>query len=206
MYSQCEGITVMTNQTPGISLTPEQIQAENHTHNALLPGRESEGRPAESGAVNPLGYIAISNLGKQLMARVFAVAFYGLSVMLVASGMFEFFSDIIAAERELMSITVNVVNSLIIGLAMFELGAGISKEYTESDEEGNVFTNIRRTITRFVGTVCIALVLEALIMIIKYSQLDLAGNLFYPVAILVGASVLLISLGGFLALTRGHTQ
>lgn len=28
----------------------------------------------------------------------------------------------------------------------------------------------------------------------------------YPVAILGGASFLLISLGGFLALTRGHTQ
>ena len=197
----------MTNQTQSISLTPEQMQAENHAHNAGVPGYGSDGLPAATiAAVNPWGYLAMSNLGKQLMARVFAIAFYGLSAMLVASGMFEFFSDMIAGERELMSLTVNVVNSLIIGLAMFELGAGISKEYTESDEEGNVFTNIRRIITRFVGTVCIALVLESLIMIIKYSQLDLAGNLFYPVAILVGASVLLISLGGFLALTRGHTR
>src|SRR5690554_7189727 len=68
---------------------------------------------------------------------------------------------------------------------MHELGLGMGKEYTSDDGEENVFLNIRRTITRFVGTVCIALVLEALIMIIKYSQFDLAGNLYYPVAIIV---------------------
>jgi len=39
-------------------------------------------------------------------------------------------------------------------------------------------------------------------MIIKYSQLDLAGNLYYPVGILVGTSVLLAGMGLFLHLTR----
>jgi len=43
-------------------------------------------------------------------------------------------------------------------------------------------------------------------MIIKYSQLELAGNLFYPVGILIGGSVLLVSLGLFLWLTQGHSE
>jgi hypothetical protein len=90
---------------------------------------------------------------------------------------------------------------------MFELGAGISKEYSSSDdEEENTYSNTRRIITRFVGTVCIALVLEALIMIIKYSQLELAGNLYYPVGILFGSSFLLVALGAFLWLTKGHKE
>ena len=92
-------------------------------------------------------------------------------------------------------------------MAIFELDIGVGKEYTLPDEDENIYYNIRRTITRFVGTVCIALVLEALIMIIKYSQLELAGNLFYPVGILLGGgSALLVSLGIFLKLTRGHTE
>jgi len=45
-----------------------------------------------------------------------------------------------------------------------------------------------------------------LIMIIKYSQFDLAGNLYYPVAIIVGCAFLLLSLGAFLALTRQICQ
>ena len=40
--------------------------------------------------------------------------------------------------------------------------------------------------------------LEGLIMIIKYSQLELAGNLYYPVAIIVSTALLLASLGLFL--------
>lgn len=194
----------MTSQTIDLNLTPDEVRELNTPSE---PAEQAEGHPAEATqAFHPLGFKALSHLGKQLMVRVFTVLFYSLSALLVISGVFHFFTDLIAGERSFMSITVNVVNSLIIGLAMFELGAGISKEYTDPDQEENVFTNIRRTITRFLGTVCIALVLESLIMIIKYSQLDLAGNLMYPVAILGGASVLLISLGGFLALTRGHTQ
>ena len=45
-----------------------------------------------------------------------------------------------------------------------------------------------------------------MIMIIKYSQLELAGNLYYPVGILLGGSALLVALGIFLKLTRGHTE
>ena len=99
---------------------------------------------------------------------------------------------------------VESINTTIISLAIFELGIGISKEYAVAEDEENIFQVIRRTITRFVGTVCIALVLESLIMIIKYSQLDLAGNLYYPVAILTGTSVLLLSLGVFLHFTRNE--
>ena len=109
-------------------------------------------------------------------------------------------------EGEFMSAVVKSINTFVISLAMFELGAGISKEYSSAEDDENIYLNVRRTITRFVGTVCIALVLEALIMIIKYSQLELAGNLFYPVGILFGGSFLLIALGIFLWLTKGHKE
>jgi len=38
-------------------------------------------------------------------------------------------------------------------------------------------------------------------MVIKYSQKDLAGFLYYPVAIIVAAALLLMSLGVFTKLT-----
>lgn len=39
-------------------------------------------------------------------------------------------------------------------------------------------------------------------MTIKYSQLELAGNLYYPVAIISSAAILLIALGIFIYLTN----
>ncbi|WP_305907709.1 hypothetical protein Q9L42_014405 [Methylomarinum sp. Ch1-1] len=143
---------------------------------------------------------------KKIMAIVFSAIFHILSIILIFLASYNFIEFALGVEEEFMSAVIKSTNIFVISLAMFELGAGISKEYNSEDEGSNVFINVRRTITRFVGTVCIALVLEALIMIIKYSQLELAGNLYYPVGILFGGSFLLISLGFFLNMTKGHEE
>lgn len=143
---------------------------------------------------------------KIIIALIFSSLFQAIALLLIGLSVFQFLSHVAGGEGEFISAVVKSINTLVISLAMFELGVGVSKEYRSPEEESNIFINIRRTITRFVGTVCIALVLEALIMIIKYSQLDLAGNLYYPVSILFGGSMLLIALGAFLWLTRGQTQ
>jgi hypothetical protein len=77
----------------------------------------------------------------------------------------------------------------------------INQEYRIDKEEHNVITSLRRTLPRFIGTVCVALSLEGLIMVIKYSQLDMAGNLYYPVAIIISTALLLAALGVFLKLS-----
>ncbi|UOA07088.1 hypothetical protein [Methylobacter sp. S3L5C] len=143
---------------------------------------------------------------KKIVGTLFSVIFHSLSILLIISAGYNFSDYIFNPDGDFMSTVIKSINTFVISLAMFELGAGISKEYSSSDEEENTYSNTRRIITRFVGTVCIALVLEALIMIIKYSQLELAGNLYYPVGILFGSSFLLIALGAFLWLTKGHKE
>jgi len=60
---------------------------------------------------------------------------------------------------------------------------------------------MRRGVGRFGSVVFVALALESLIMVIKYSQKDLAGFLYYPAAILASAALLLVALGLFVRLT-----
>ncbi|WP_430459959.1 hypothetical protein ACQUQU_12165 [Thalassolituus sp. LLYu03] len=136
------------------------------------------------------------------LAMLFSAIFHLLALLLVGLSVNTFLTGLGEPGSELISLVVKAINTLVIALAMYELGIGVGKEYISEEEGGDIVQNMRRTITRFVGTVCIALVLEALIMIIKYSQLDLAGNLYYPVAILVACALLLAALGGFLALTQ----
>ncbi|MEJ2524132.1 MAG: hypothetical protein P8Y73_00970 [Desulfuromonadales bacterium] len=140
------------------------------------------------------------------MGRLMALTFLTLSLSLLGLACVQFFEGF-AAGQELVNIMIKSINTGIIALAIFELGIGIGKEYGKHQEdEDHTYMVVRRTIARFVGTVCIALVLEGLIMIIKYSQLDLAGNLYYPVGILIGSSVLLAGLGVFLQLTRADCE
>lgn len=84
----------------------------------------------------------------------------------------------------------------MITIAVYETAMVISNEYGKQMEH-DVFVMLRNTLPRFIGTVCIALSLGGLIMIIKYSQLKLAGNLYYPVATIMSAAMLLIALGVF---------
>ena len=143
---------------------------------------------------------------KYLMASSFSIIFKAISFFLICFALYKLALSLLISEKEVIAAFIESINAFVVSLAIFELGIGVGKEYGNENSSSNIYMNVRRTITRFVGTVCIALVLESLIMIIKYSQLELAGNLFYPVAIIVASSILLMSLGVFLKLTRGHTE
>ena len=138
---------------------------------------------------------------KYIMAKTFHYLFLLLSISLIVLAVYEF-SQSFSTGESLANGLIKTINIAVVSLAIFELGVGIGKEYdSEVDEQGDIYSSVRRSITRFVAVVCTALVLEGLIMVIKYSQLELAGNLLYPVAIIASASLLLLSLGGFLKLT-----
>lgn len=139
-------------------------------------------------------------------ALLFSGTFHLIAALLFGYSFYTFFHGLGVPELDLITLIIKSINTLVIALAMFELGIGVGIEYTGAKQNENIFQNTRRTITRFVGTVCIALVLESLFMVIKYSQLDLAGNLYYPVAILIACALLLVSLGGFLALTNQSSK
>ena len=143
---------------------------------------------------------------RRSMALAFTLIFCGLAVALAAIAV-HLAAQSVAADRTWAEGLLKSLNMAVIALATFELGLGVHKEYAGQDVGADILTVLRRTVSRFVSIVCIALVLEGLIMVIKYSQMDLAGNLPYPVAIVCSGALLLLSLGGFLHCTRageGH--
>lgn len=136
-----------------------------------------------------------------VMAWAFSVMFFVLSASLAIVAI-EAFGRGVFGHLDSTEGFLKAINMAVISLATFELGLGVNKEYASHDPESDIIMVLRRTVSRFVSIVCIALVLEALLMVIKYSQLELAGNLYYPVAIVTSAGVLLSALGLFLHFTR----
>lgn len=137
---------------------------------------------------------------RQLMAISFSAIFFILALSLTALS-----GDAILmglnGELHFTEAILKAINMAIVGLAIFELGLVVNKEYAGKSHDHHIVIVLRRTLPRFVSIVCIALVLEGLLMVIKYSQLDLAGNLYYPVAIITSAALLLAALGVFLRLS-----
>ena len=142
-----------------------------------------------------------SYIVRTVFAKFFTLIFFGLAAAIILSLVVNAVEGIVAGDN-IMQIFLSSINTGIIALAVFELALVIDKEYSGPEEDGDAVASLRRTIPRFIGTVCIALSLEGLIMVIKYSQLDLAGNLYYPVAIISSTALLLTSLAIFLFLTR----
>lgn len=145
-----------------------------------------------------------SYIVRTVFAKLFSCIFFGLAAAIILSLIMSVVEGI-ATGAHIMPMFLSSINTGIIALAVFELALVIDKEYSGHDEESNAVLSLRRTIPRFIGTVCIALSLEGLIMVIKYSQLDLAGNLYYPVAIISSTAFLLIALAVFLYLTRDES-
>ena len=135
-------------------------------------------------------------------ANLFGLIFRAIALVLIIAGFVEFYNVYFEGQVEFMVAVISAINTFVIALAIFELGSGVHEEYKSNDTGTYLYSSMRRTITRFVGTVCIALSLEALIMIIKYSKLELVGNLWYPVGIITSTALLLASLALFLHLTK----
>lgn len=149
---------------------------------------------------------SITSLIRNFFAKVLTITFFGLAAAIVIS-LFMDVAEGLLNQTGLTEILLKSINTGIIALAVFELALIINKEYSEPEGEGNkdAIQSLRSTLPRFIGTVCVALSLEGLIMVIKYSQLDLAGNLYYPVAIITSTALLLSALGLFLFLTNKST-
>lgn len=137
---------------------------------------------------------------RSLFAGAFSLIFFILSGV-IAISMLVMVIETFFIGGDFMEIILKSVNTGIIALAVFELAMVINQEYRIDKEEHNVINSIRRTLPRFIGTVCVALSLEGLIMVIKYSQLDMVGNLYYPVAVIMSTAMLLAALGVFLKLS-----
>lgn len=137
-----------------------------------------------------------------VFAKLLTLIFLGLALTIMGSLVINIIQGIIN-RSDLMEVFLSGVNTGIIALAVFELALVIHREYSSHPEEdSDTVASLRRTLPRFIGTVCVALSLEGLIMVIKYSQLELAGNLVYPVAIITSTALLLSALGLFIFLTN----
>jgi hypothetical protein len=151
--------------------------------------------PRMNGALNRF----IATLPR-LFVPTFALMFYAFSICFAVSAVVEFAIPVIE-ERDFLKGLIKGLHTGVVALAVYELAEIVHQEYDPDSPSHNVLARIRRGVARFGAVVIVALVLESLIMVIKYSQENLAGFLYYPAAIIVSAALLLTALGLFAKLT-----
>lgn len=136
----------------------------------------------------------------RVLVPLFALYFMGFAVLYAVLAVFGFIKPILESGDVLGGL-VKGLHMGVVALPVYELALIVHQEYNETEKPNNPIRRIQRGIARFASMVFVALVLESLILVIKYSQQDMAGLLYYPVVLLAGAGFLLISLGIFARMT-----
>lgn len=117
------------------------------------------------------------------------------AAILVATGPVNLVRAVLAGEPFVTAI-VNSLSYLILSLAVFDVARYVYDEEVRRGREMRKAAETRRSITKFITVIIIAVLMDALVALSKAGQgsLDL---LIYPVVLIGGGVALLLSLGVF---------
>ena len=86
------------------------------------------------------------------------------------------------------------IGYVVVSIAVFDVAKYLIEEEVVRGRELRVASEARRSLTRFISTIAIAVFLEALVIIFRVAQENVT-NLFYPTFLLIAAILLVLGLG-----------
>ena len=125
-----------------------------------------------------------------------------LSMMLLAAGLIvyagarllEVFST---PESDVGRQLLETIGYTVIAVAVFEVAKFIFEEEVIDPAERKYAGEARRSMTRFVTTIAIAVFLEALVSIFEASKAERPSDMLYPTILLFAGVALIVGLGAY---------
>jgi uncharacterized membrane protein YczE len=133
-----------------------------------------------------------------LLIRI-AFGIAGTALMLLAGGLIGFaglqlFGLAGITDRSTGSALLEAVGYTVIAIAVFDVGKYIVEEEVIRAREMRQAGEARRSITKFLSTIVIAVFLEALVAVFEAGKTDIA-TMLYPTFLLIGGVALIVGLG-----------
>jgi hypothetical protein len=100
---------------------------------------------------------------------------------------------IIAVERVVTKDIIDSISFTIVAIAVFDVGRYILEEEVQRQNELTSLSEVRKTLTRFMVAIAIALSLEGLVGVFDAAVKD-TTKLIYPVAVVLCAVVVMLGL------------
>jgi hypothetical protein len=118
-----------------------------------------------------------------------------LAVVLVAKGTWTMLTRTVAGESDTFHL-LHSVGLIIVSAAVFDVGKFLFEEEVIHERELRSIREARRSLTKFMAIIIVALSLEALVLVFETTQGQVSA-LLYP-SVLMGSAVLaLVGLGVF---------
>ena len=137
------------------------------------------------------------------MTYLSRAVFAGASLLLLLSamaligfGVSDAIQSIRSPEQSGADAVLDVLGYVIVAIAVFDVAKYIFEDEVRRGSERRSASEARRSLTKFLSTIVIALFLEALVVVFKTAREDVA-LLVYPTALLIAAVLVLVGLGAF---------
>jgi hypothetical protein len=144
--------------------------------------------------IGVLSRIAFASASLALMALSFALVIYGASEVILAANW--------VAAGDALLIAIGYV---VIAMAVFDVAKYFVEEEVIRGREMRSPAEARRSLTKFISTIAIAVFIEALVMIFRQGGQDIAMVL-YPAAIMLLGVLIILGLGVYQRLSAGVEQ
>jgi len=118
------------------------------------------------------------------------------AVALIGFGLADALKEISRPDRSGADAVLNMLGYVIVAIAVFDVAKYIFEDEVRRGNERRSAAEARRSLTKFLSTIVIALFLEALVVVFKTAREDVA-LLIYPAALLIAAVLVLVGLGAF---------
>jgi hypothetical protein len=100
---------------------------------------------------------------------------------------------------------LDVIGYLIIAIAVFDVAKYLLEEEVHRGQERRRTSEVRKSLTKFMSTMVIAVFLEALVTIFKVARDDV-NLMLYPTALIVAGTGMMLGLGLFQRLSASVEQ
>lgn len=91
---------------------------------------------------------------------------------------------------------LDALGYIIVAIAVFDVAKYLFEDEVRRGDEKRSAAEARRSLTKFLSTIVIALFLEALVVVFKTARGDVS-QLIYPTALLVASVLVLVGLGAY---------
>lgn len=148
--------------------------------------------------------VRIFEAGARLVFSVIAVVLGVFALTMSAYGIGQTFYALLYWQ-EFGSAILRGVGYIVIAIAVFEVAKYLVEEEVVRGREMRSPGEARRSLTKFISTISIAVFLEALVTIFRVSH-DNVTELVYPAALLLTAIAMVVGLGVFQRLSAATEQ
>jgi hypothetical protein len=153
--------------------------------------------------VHPSSIDSIAGKTSKYVYTAFSIALFAVALLLFVKAVESFISFGLEFKEISVKDMFEATILLTLSLAIFDLVKAIFEEEVLGSHKRHAEDDIHKTMVRFLGSIIIALSIEALMLVFKFAITD-PNKLLYAVGLLIGITALMIGLSIYLGAIDRH--